>query len=507
MKKAVLFFLSLAVYARIYSQPNKSLSGATSTQKDPINSEIIQRLDSLTYMVYKNARTYPVDTARINKYNFAPELIPDYTDEEYERRLSLIPSVIPLVYHEDVGKFIRMYAKRREQVGRLLGLQSVYFPIFEEALDRHGLPIELKYLPIIESAFNPAATSRAGAVGLWQFIHSTGKMHGLKINSYIDERRDPFKETEAACVLLKTLYEIYGDWHLVLAAYNCGPGTVNRAIQMANGSLNYWIIRQYLPGETRNYVPGFIAAVYIMHYYAEHNLYPKLTDFTYFGDTLHITSYLDLTQFAKNVGIDPDELKAMNPELKRGVVVKSAEPYVLRVPYGINKKVNENRAAYLGAGAVATISPQQQLQQKINDGSIYKEPKNKQITHIVQPGETVSEIAQKYEVSKQDLCAWNNISGDKIWAGKKLYIYKPDESGEIIDKTKLAQTKTAKVNSYSRHNLYSQSQKVIYYTVQNGDSLWLIAHKHGVTVNDLKQWNNLNGNRLQPGQVLIVGKI
>jgi membrane-bound lytic murein transglycosylase D len=330
-------------------------------------------------------------------------------------------------------------------------------------------------------------------------------MYGMKINSYIDERRDPVKETEAACVFLKTLYEIYGDWHLVLAAYNCGPGNVNRAIQMANGSLNYWVIRQYLPGETRNYVPGFIAAVYIMHYYAEHNLYPKLTDFTYFGDTLHVTSYLDLNQFARNVGADPEEIKAMNPELKRGVVNKSAEPYILRVPHGINKKVNENRTAYLGKGTVATLSPQEELQQKMKDGSVFKEPKNKEIMHIVQQGETVSEIAQKHGVNKQDLCAWNNIVGDRIWAGKKLLIYKPVESGEIVDKSKVV--KNTKTNNYSRQGLQTQAQKgVTYYTVQNGDSLWLIANKHGVTVNDLKQWNNLNGNALQPGQVLVVGK-
>lgn len=508
MKKTISFVLGMCMSVFIlYAQPSKQLSGASHTQKDPINSEILQRLDSLVYMVYKNARTYPVDTSRVNKYNFTPELVPDYTDEEYERRLSLIPAVIPMVYHEDVGKFIRMYAKRRDQVGRLLGLQAVYFPIFEEALDKHGLPAELKYLPIIESAFNPVATSRAGAVGLWQFIHSTGKMYGMKINSYVDERRDPVKETEAACVFLKTLYEIYGDWHLVLAAYNCGPGNVNRAIQMANGSLNYWVIRQYLPGETRNYVPGFIAAVYIMHYYAEHNLYPKLTDFSYFGDTLHITSYLDLTQFARNAGVDPEEIKAMNPELKRGVVNKSNEPYILRVPYGLNKKVNQNRTAYLGKGTMATVSPQEELQQKMKDGSVFKEPKNKEIAHIVQQGETVSEIANKYGVNKQDLCAWNNIVGDRIWAGKKLLIYKPSESGEIIDKSKLANNKNTKTNNYSRQGLQSQAQKGIqYYTVQNGDSLWLIANKHGVTVNDLKQWNNLNGNSLQPGQVLVVGK-
>lgn len=506
MKKiiSVVVFICMAIFF-VHGQPNKQLSGANNTQKDPINSEILQRLDSMVYMVYKNARTYPVDTSRINKYNFTPEMIPDYTDEEYERRLSLIPSVIPLVYHEDVGKFIRMYAKRREQVGRLLGLQSVYFPIFEEALDRHGLPSELKYLPIIESAFNPVATSRAGAVGLWQFIYGTAKMYGMKINSYIDERRDPFKETEAACVFLKTLYEVYGDWHLVLAAYNCGPGNVNRAIQMANGSLNYWVIRQYLPGETRNYVPGFIAAVYIMHHYAEHNLYPKLTDFTYFGDTLHVTSYLDLNQFARNVGIDPEEVKAMNPELKRGVVYKPSEPYILRVPYGVNKKVNENRTAYLGKGTLATISPQETLQKKLNDGSIYKEPKNTEIVHIVKAGETVSSIAQNYQVKEQDLCAWNNIVKDKIWIGKKLLIYKPSESGEVIDKSKLYSAK--KSNSYSRLGLQTQVQKgVTYYTVKSGDSLWLIANKHGITVNDLKKWNNLVGNNLQPGQVLVVGK-
>lgn len=257
---------------------------------------------------------------------------PEVSDSIYIDRLQRIPAIIEMPYNEVVRKFIDMYATRlRQKVAFMLSANNFYMPIFEEALDLYDLPLELKYLPVIESALNPMATSRQGAVGLWQFMLATGKIYGLQVTSLIDERRDPIKSTRAAARYLKDLYDIYHDWNLVLAAYNCGPGTINKAIRRADGEKDFWKLYNYLPKETRGYVPAFIAANYIMTYYCEHNISPLEMKMPEGTDTIHISRPLNLQQIAAVCNTNIDELRALNPEFKKDIIPGNEKPYALRL--------------------------------------------------------------------------------------------------------------------------------------------------------------------------------
>ncbi len=256
-----------------------------------------------------------------------------YSPEEYERRLYNLPNVVPMPYNSVVQKFIDQYSDRmRRSVSIMLGASNFYTPIFEDALESYGVPLELKYLPIIESALNPCAISRAGAAGLWQFMPTTGKKYGLEITSLIDERRDPVKASYAAARMLKELYGIFGDWTLVIASYNCGPGNVGKAIKRAGGVKDYWTIYPYLPRETRGYVPAFIAANYIMNYYCEHNICPAPTRLPLGTDTIVVTRDVNLAVVSQRCSIDIEELRALNPQYRTNRVPGGAKPCVLRMP-------------------------------------------------------------------------------------------------------------------------------------------------------------------------------
>ena len=259
---------------------------------------------------------------------------PQFPDSVYIDRLSRMPVVMEMPYNEVVRRFIDQYTGRlRGQVSFMLAACNFYMPIFEEALDAYGLPLELKYLPIIESALNPSAVSRAGAAGLWQFMLRTGKLYGLETNSLMDERRDPVKSTWAAARYLKDMYDIYHDWNLVIAAYNCGPGNVNKAIRRAGGKTDYWAIYRYLPRETRGYVPAFIAANYVMTYYCKHNICPMQTDIPAVTDTVQVARRYHLQQVADLCGIGLDELKSLNPQYRRSIIPGDTKPQTLRLPH------------------------------------------------------------------------------------------------------------------------------------------------------------------------------
>lgn len=256
-----------------------------------------------------------------------------FPDSVYIDRLSRLPSVIALPYNNIVRDCIDLYAERKRNLVRyMLGMADFYFPIIEQVLDEHGLPIELKYLAVVESALNPVALSRVGACGLWQFMLPTGKSYGLEINSLVDERRDPLKATEAACKYFKDMYAIYGDWNLVLASYNCGPGNVNKAIRRSGGKTDFWDIFPYLPKETRSYVPLFIAANYVMNYYCEHNICPMQTSLPLATDTVMVNNALHLQQVSDLLQVDIETLRALNPQYKRDIVPGNTRPSVLKLP-------------------------------------------------------------------------------------------------------------------------------------------------------------------------------
>lgn len=261
------------------------------------------------------------------------DINPVYTKEDYINRLSRLPNVMEMVYNDVVQKFIDRYSGRlRHSISYMLGASNFYIPIFEEALETYQLPLELKYLPIIESALNPTAVSRVGATGLWQFMIGTGKQYGLQVNSLVDERRDPVKSSYAAARYLKDLYKVFGDWNLVIAAYNCGPENINKAIHRANGDKDYWKIYPYLPKETRGYVPAFIAANYIMTYYSQHNICPMTTRLPAKTDTVMVSRNVHMEQVAAVIGINIDLLRSLNPMYRRDVLPGATEPMPLRLP-------------------------------------------------------------------------------------------------------------------------------------------------------------------------------
>jgi len=281
-------------------------------------SALVRQLDSLTTVKFFNKYEFITDQKELNIYGYQEDEIPTFNDSIYELRIEMlnVQTPVDLIYNKHVKAFINLYAKRgRKQTARMLGLKEIYFPLFEEVLDKYDMPLELKYLAVVESALNPTAGSRAGAKGLWQFMYGTARLYGLHSNSLVDDRFDPYKATDAAARLLKNLYEIYGSWELALAAYNSGPGNVNRAIRRAGGVKNYWAVWPFLPRETRGYVPAFIAVNYIFNYAAEHNIYPTDPGILYYGiDSISVRDVLSFDQIAEFMHMDIDDIDFLNPK-------------------------------------------------------------------------------------------------------------------------------------------------------------------------------------------------
>lgn len=384
--------------------------------------------------------TYPLDSLLndwkaknyidLGKDCSTAEVNPLFSDSVYIDRLSRIPAVMEMPYNDIVRKFIDMYAGRlRNQVSFMLSACNFYMPIFEEALDAYGLPLELKYLPIIESALNPSAVSRAGASGLWQFMIGTGKIYGLESNSLIDERRDPIKATWAAARYLKEMYDIYGDWNLVIAAYNCGPGTINKAIRRAGGETDYWKIYNLLPKETRGYVPAFIAANYVMTYYCDHNICPMETNIPDATDTIQVNRNLHFEQITDVCGIGMDEVKSLNPQYKKNIIPGDSKPQTLRLPINyISTFIDSQDTIY--AHRSAELFKNRRTVSVANTRSTARSSKGKSSSqgdvtyHRIRNGETLSTIARKYGVTVSQIKSWNGLRSTRINAGKRLKIYK-----------------------------------------------------------------------------------
>lgn len=365
-----------------------------------------------------NAKTY-ID---LGKDCSTSQVNPQFSDSVYIDRLSRMPVIMEMPYNDIVRKFIDTYTVRlRGQVSFMLSACNFYMPIFEEALDAYGLPLELKYLPIIESALNPSAVSRAGASGLWQFMLSTGKLYGLESNSLVDERRDPIKATWAAARYLKDMYDIYKDWNLVIAAYNCGPGNINKAIRRANGKTDYWEIYNYLPRETRGYVPAFIAANYVMTYYCKHNICPMETNIPKATDTVQVTRDLHFQQIADLCHVPLDEIKSLNPQYKRNIIPGLSKPRTLRLPTeAISAFLDQQDTIYAHRATEffknrRTVASIGQGKSSSGDGNL--------TWYRIRRGDTLGGIARKFGVSVRQLRNWNGLRGNNIRAGRRLKIY------------------------------------------------------------------------------------
>ena len=480
---------------------------------DNLDIDLADKLDSLVNTWYvQNA--FSVDS--LENILSTDILQNDLPDSVYINRLQNLDSYIPLPYNESVKKFINFYLNRRKgQVSIMMGLTNYYFPLFEEALARYNLPAELKYLPIIESALNPKIVSRAGASGLWQFMHGTAKMYGLEINSYIDERNDPVKSTDAAARYLRDLYAIYGDWHVVIAAYNCGPGNINKAVRRSGGKQSYWDIYARLPKETRGYVPIFIAANYVMNYAQEHNLFPVEPTFKILTDTIVLTSYLNFEQIAANLNIPVQEIRQFNPQYKRDIIpARPDKPFVLKLPIDKISPFIDNEAQIFAYNKDKYFPNNKIVLINEDRGSSYNNTDGKKkIYYTVRQGDNPGAIANKYKISVSNLCEWNNIRHNMIKVGQRLAIY----SKYNAPIAKVESTKVKPVASKSQaqsevvpnqlQNINAQtalSGEYTLYTVRSGDSLYTIAKQFaGVSDLEIRILNNIkNAKGLMVGQKL-----
>ena len=361
------------------------------------------------------------------------DINPVFEKEVYIDRLKRIPSIIEMPYNEVVQKFIDRYSGRlRHSVSYMLGASNFYMPIFEEALETYGLPLELKYLPVIESALNPTAVSRVGATGLWQFMLATGKRYGLEVNTLVDERRDPIKASYAAANYLSDLYKVFGDWNLVIAAYNCGPDQINKAIHRSKGSKDYWQIYPYLPKETRGYVPAFIAANYIMTYYCEHNICPMTTRLPAKTDTVMVGRNVHLEQIASVCNIDIEQLRTLNPAYRRDIVPGATKLSAVRLPQTeVGKFIDLEDSIYAYNAEVlfskrATVEVNDDVPTYTRKSSSKRSRKKARSSRgrsvTVKSGQTLSEIAKRNGTTVAKLRRLNGIKGSNIRAGKKLRV-------------------------------------------------------------------------------------
>ena len=481
----------------------KSLEALKHDKKVALILDKIKVGDSLVYQLDDLAYAHALDSAWIKEfttetlYDSIIDMVQDlqYDEVSYaelptdtlKKRLKALDAKTPfnVAYNPSLESVIKNYLKRHKPtMERLMGLSKFYFPGFEEALDKYNLPLELKYLAIVESALRPRAQSRVGATGMWQFMYGTAKIYDLDINSYVDERMDPILATEAACQYLETLYGMFGDWDLALAAYNSGPGNVSKAIRRSGGHKNYWNLRRYLPRETAGYVPAFLATMYIFEYAEEHNYKPVKPTFNYFEtDTIYAKQPILLNDVAKFTGLSLEELQYLNPEYKLDYVPKTADDkYALRLPVSaLGKFVYNEQAIY------ATINAEEEAKEETIP-ELVDIPQG--ITYRVRSGDFLGRIAERYGVGVSQIKRWNNLRSNSLKIGQRLLIHPTKNSQE---QAKTTSTKT--INSAGKKT----------YVVREGDSLWTIAKKFpGVTSKNLQVWNDISGKQLRPGMTLIV---
>ncbi len=492
MQKGALFtalFLTLSAF--IFANNNVELDTSNDTTFIlSSDDEVLNMIDSI--VASKFIASFSLDSSLfLGEFDSLSNTISvdHLSDSIIQYRLELLNRNTPfdLTYNDYVKSFIKLYAdKRRNLTSNVLGLAPFYFPMFEEVLDRYNMPLELKYLAIVESALNPQAKSRVGAMGLWQFMYRTGKMYDLNITSYYDERMDPYKSTVAACEFMTDMYKMYGDWNLVLAAYNSGAGNVNKAIRRSGGKKDYWKIINYLPRETRGYVPAFIAVNYIMNYSAEHNIYPSNPQYPCIKyDTVHITKGILFSELADYLEISEKDIAYFNPMYKSALIPISDKPLPLCLPSDkIGLYLTNEKQIYADLdrkNAADSVKLVKEVAEIKNESLVI---------HRVKSGEYLGYIAKKYNVSVSNLMAWNSLKSTRLNPGDRLSIYSEGSAPIVSQKST--------VNSLSKDFKY--------HIIQPGDTLWDIAKKYnGISVNDLKSINsNLNFKYLKPGMKIKV---
>lgn len=519
-------FLPFSVLLGQIKQPVDTASKEFDFIKDDF---IAAALDSLANLKYFEGFECASDKEIENVFGFNQGFVPVYSDSVYYDRLRKLDASTPikLTYNQYVRDYIDLYAvKKRALTERVMGLAQIYFPMFEEQLDKFNMPLELKYLAIVESALNPEARSRVGATGLWQFMYGTGKMYNLNVSSFVDDRRDPIRSTIAACEHMNDLYKMYKDWLLVLAAYNSGAGNVNKAIRRSGGKMDFWQIRPFLPLETRGYVPAFIGVTYVMSYAAEHNLRPVQPRIQHYEiDTVTVKDLLTFNQISENIKVPIEDLQFLNPSYKSGVIpAVTGKSYTLRLPKKYVPAYVNNEAQLYALGTQKKVEQEQLLtMMKTVTQAEY---------HKVRRGENLGLISKKYHCSVSDLKKWNRLRSTNLAVGQRL-IVRPErmieqqyaaapkketkttvkepvkeETLAVVDTSvkKSAPAATTEVVAEATDNKTEVTTEDILHKVKPGETLNKIALNNKVTVADIKEWNNLKNTVIHPGDELIVGK-
>jgi membrane-bound lytic murein transglycosylase D len=442
--------------------------------------------DSLLNLWYVHSK---VNSEDITEYDMdSVRFESNVPDEVYIERIRQMNSFITLPYNDIVKNYIILYSeKMNTRMSNILGLCKYYMPIFEEILNKYDMPEELKAMAVIESAMNPRAVSRAGAKGMWQFMYATAKMYGLHIDSFVDERLDPVKAAEAAAQYLQDSYEIFGDWNLAIASYNCGAGNVNKAIRRSGGKRAFWDIYPYLPRETRGYVPAFVGALYTMTYYKEHGIKPEAIEMPAHVDTFRITKMLHLRQVSDLTGAPLNELKDLNPQYSHEIIPGNNREYILRLPYNYTNAFIDHEDSLYRHKADEYFNPV--TLKKIQDGA-----DGERIVYRVKSGDYLGRIASRHRCTVAQIKRWNNLTSNNIRVGQRLVIYRGGSapaSASSSSSSSSAQPASAPANATT-------------YTVKSGDVLGKIAERHGCTVAQLKAWNGLTSNNIRVGQKLIV---
>ena len=447
--------------------------------------------DSLLQLWY---RSYAIsDFDAVHEYDMdSVRFTSDVSDEEMVRRLADMNSFISLPFNDNVKNYIILYSeKMKERMGRILGLSQYYFPVFEDILSKYSLPLELKYMAIVESMLNPTATSRAGAKGIWQFMYATGRSYGLEITSYVDERMDVEKSMDAAARYLADAYRIFGDWALAMSSYNCGAGNVSKAIRRAGGSMDYWDIYPYLPRETRGYVPAFVGVMYAMTYHQEYGIEPQDVGMPAATDTFEIRKNLHFRQISDVVGVPIEEIETLNPQYFNNIIPGDNHSYILRLPSSWTGAFLAAEPDSLYGYKRDSLLSSRVIRDVQNSGSKAAQGR---IAYRVRSGDYLGKIAGRYGVSVSQLKRWNNLRSSNIRAGQTLYIYG-------------ASPKAAAAAAASQQSSSSGSGRTYtigsYYTVKSGDSLYNIAKLYpGVSAENIKEANGLKSDRIRPGQEL-----
>ena len=500
------------------------ISYLDSIKKTFVNNELASRVDSLWMKELTSLDLYNTITEDIENVNIDAAVDYELPTELLKERLAAMDAKSPfnIEYNQGLENIIKSFLKnRKKSFERLMGVSEYYFPLFEEALAKENVPLEIKYLAVVESALNPRAVSKMGATGLWQFMYHTGKQYGLKIDSYIDERSDPLKSSAAATKYMTNMYKMFGDWDLVLASYNSGPGNVSKAIRRSGGQKNYWNIRKNLPKETQGYVPAFLATMYLYEYHKEHGIVPQRATVQHFAtDTIMIKQQLTFKQIGDLLDVPVAQLQLLNPSYKLNVVpFYKDQNHFLRLPqekiaiFASNEsqiyayadhELNKRERPFESTRALAV---------KDSSSSSTKSANGSKITYYkVKRGDNLSSLANKYDVSASQIKKWNNLKGNTIAYGKSIKIITTSSDAkstkkesiidtapsEIISKNQSIVAKNTKEETTVNRGVVSK-ENASTYLVQKGDNLYTIAQKYNVTVAELQEWNGISNDNLQLG--------